>query len=230
MSPRSWITALVSLAASGTAYAQAPGQAYDDPYYNPAPPAYGPYYAQPPAAVAAPQLPGRWSIGLAMQGASFEQYTAESGDEANFEGASFAIGYRPWRKVSLQLSLGGGRQTLEGGMEGELAMGTGTLAARYHFNQQNHWNFWLLFGVGATTIARHDATDDEIDAAQRPHVALGAGVEYRFTNFALQLEVRGLGLGQTENEKMLQEQGVYTGEGVSGGLVTLGASYYFGRR
>lgn len=229
MSPRLWIAALIT-AAAGTAYAQAPGQSYDDPYYNPAPPAYGPYYAQPPAAPVGPQLPGRWSIGLNMQGASFAADNAEPGNEANFEGGSLALRYRPWRKVSLELSLGGGRQKLEDGMDGDLAMGTGTLAARYHFNQENHWNFWLLFGVGATTIARHDATDDEIDAAQRPHVALGAGLEYRFTNFALQLEVRGMGLGQTEDEKMLQEQGVYTGEGISGGLVTLGASYYFGRR
>lgn len=224
MSPRLWITSLATLAA-GTAYAQAPGESYDNP------PAYGPYYAQPPAVVVAPapQLPGRWSIGLNLQGASFSANTDYEDDVADFEGGSLAIRYRPWRKVSLELSLGGGRQSIDG-MEGELAMGTGTLAARYHFNQQNKWNFWLLFGVGATTIARHDAPEDEIDAAQRPHVAVGAGLEYRFTNFAIQIEARGMGLGQTEDEKMLQEQGVYTGEGISGGMFTLGASYYFGRR
>jgi opacity protein-like surface antigen len=179
-----------------------------------------------------PQLPGRWSIGLNMHSSEF---TAEdSGESAQFDGGGLAIRYRPWRKVDLELSLGGGRQTVEGydgeRMDGELAMATGTLAARYHFNQEQHWNFWLLFGVGATTIARHDASDEEIDAAQRPHVALGAGLEYRFTNFALQLEARVLGLGQTEDEKMLQEQGVYTSEGISGGSISLGASYYFGSR
>lgn len=217
-----WIAAVMTFAA-GTAYAQAPGESYDNP------PAYGPYYAQPPAVVApAPQLPGRFSIGLNMQGASFAPNNVEDAETADFEGASIAFRYRPWRKVSLELSLGGGRQSVDG-MEGDLAMGTGTLAARYHFNQQNKWNFWLLFGVGATTIARHNASDEEIDAAQRPHIAVGAGVEYRFTNFALQVELRGLGLGQTEDEQMLQEQGVYTGEGISGGMMTLGASYYFGR-
>lgn len=228
MSPRMWIAALVTLAA-GTATAQAPGQAYD----NPAPPAYGPYYAQPPAVVApaGPQLPGRWSIGLGILGSSFAPPNDVQGVmPVDFQGGAVALRYRPWRKVSLELSLGGGRQTLDDGMEGDLAMATGTLAARYHFNQESKLNFWLLFGVGATTIARHDATDEEIDAAQRPHLAIGAGLEYRFTNFALQLEVRALGLGQTETEQMLQEQGVYTGEGFNGGEVTLGASYYFGRR
>jgi hypothetical protein len=222
MSPRLWIAALVTVAA-GTAHAQAPGETYY------APPAYGPYYAQPPAAPPAPRLPGRWSIGLNFQGATFAANDAPEGEEATFDGGSLALRYRPWRKVSLELSFGGGRQMVDG-MEGDYAMGTGTLAARYHFNQENKWNFWLLFGVGATTIARHDASDEEIDAAQRPHIAVGAGLEYRFTNFALQIEARGMGLGQTEDEKMLQEQGVYTGEGVSGGVFTLGASYYFGRR
>lgn len=222
MSPRLWIATLVTLAA-GTAYAQAPGESYDNN-----PPAYGPYYAQPPAVVVeqGPQLPGRFSIGLNMQSASFG---VGDGPEDKFDGGSIAIRYRPWRHVDLELSLGGGRQNIDG-MEGALAMGTGTLAARYHFNQENHWNFWLLFGVGATTIARHDATDEEIDAAQRPHLAIGAGLEYRFTNFALQLEARAMGLGQTEDEQMLQEQGVYTSEGLSGGSIALGASYYFGGR
>ncbi len=224
MSRRYLLAALVT-ASAGTAYAQAPGQVYDAPYESP--PTYAPYYAQPPVVRAEPPLPGRLSIGVAMMGSTFQANNIPSAT-ADFEGASFAISYRPWRKVSLELSLGGGRETLAGGMDGELAMGAGTLAARYHFNQQDHWNFWLLFGVGATTIERHDATESEIDRAQRPHVAFGAGLEYRFTSFALQLEVRALGLGQTEEEKMLQDQGVYTSEGLSGGVVTLGAAYYFG--
>jgi len=217
-----WIAALVTLAA-GTAYAQAPGESYDNP------PAYGPYYAQPPAVIVeqGPRLPGRFSIGLNMH--STEYTSNDSGESQQFGGGELAIRYRPWHHVDLELSLGGGRQKLGDGMEGDLAMGTGTLAARYHFNQEQHWNFWLLFGVGATTIARHDASDDEIDAAQRPHLAVGAGMEYRFTSFALQIEARGIGLGQTENEQMLQEQGQYTSEGLSGGSISLGASYYFGR-
>ncbi len=221
-----WIASLITLAA-GTAYAQAPGESYDNP------PAYGPYYAQPPAVVdPGPQLPGRWSLGLNFH--AVEYSSENSSESAQFNGGEIAIRYRPWRKVDLELSLGGGRQQIEGydgeRMDGELAMGTGTLAARYHFNQENKWNFWLLFGVGATTIAHHDASDEEIDAAQRPHVAVGAGLEYRFVNFALQLEARAIGLGQTEDEKMLQEQGVYTSEGISGGSIAFGASYYFGRR
>lgn len=224
MSPRLWIAALVTITAS-SAYAQAPGQVYD------APPAYGPYYAQPPAPPPppGPELPGRWSIGLSLQGATFTPNNVDAAESADFDGAAIALRFRLRHHVSLELSLGGGRQTIDG-MDGDLAMGTGTLAARYHFNPENRWNFWLLFGVGATTIARHDATDAEIDAAQRPHVAIGAGLEYRFGSFAIQAEARALGLGQTADEKMLQEQGVYTSEGVSGGMMTLGAAFYFGGR
>jgi opacity protein-like surface antigen len=223
MSPRLWIASLVPLFATATAYAQAPGQSYDEN-----PPAYGPYYAQPPEVAVAPgpQLPGRFSISLAMQSA---EYTSnDTGESVQFDGGGFAIAYRPWRKVDLELSFGGGRQNQDGN-EGDLAMASGTLAARYHFNQEQHWNFWLLFGVGATTIARHDASDEEIDAAQRPHMALGAGLEYRFTNLAIQLEARGVFLGQTEDEMNLAEQGQYTTEGISGGTIGLAAAYYFGR-
>lgn len=228
MSLRPWVASLVPLFAAATAHAQAPGAV--DPGPSGYGPGYGPYYAQPPVepAPAPPplQLPGRFSIGLAMQ--AMELTSNDSGETVHFDGGEVAIAYRPWRKVDLQLTLGGGRQN-EDGYEGELAMGSGTLAARYHFNQENKVNFWLLFGVGATTVARHDATDEEIDEAQRPHMALGAGVEYRFVNFAFQLEARAVFLGQTEAEMEAVDRGEYTTEGISGGTISFGAAYYFGR-
>jgi opacity protein-like surface antigen len=229
MSPRLWVLSLAPLFAAATAHAQAPGQ-WAEP-----PPGYGGYAPtpdMPPPPPPPPPLPGRFSIGLNMQSATFSPNTPDTAgvvDSADFNGGSIAVRYRPWRKVELELTLGGGRQTLDGGAEGDLAMATGTLAARYRFNQQNQWNWWLLLGVGATTIARHDATQEEIDAAQRPHLAAGIGLEYRFTNFALQVEARAMGLGQTPDEMKLADQGVYTNDGISGGMMTLGASYYFGR-
>jgi hypothetical protein len=216
MSPRLWVVSLVPLFAAATAHAQAPGEWEPPPYYGPA-------VVEPPPA---PPLPGRWSIGLSAGNTVFG--TESSDETVDFAGGSLALRYRPWRKVELELTLGGGRQTIDG-EDGDLAMATGTLAARYRFNQRDKWNWWLLFGVGATTIARHDASDDEIDAAQRPHVAVGIGLEYRFTNLALQIEGRAIGLGQTEAEMEAYDRGEYTPESIAGGTVTFGASYYFGR-
>lgn len=235
-----WVASAASAAASAvaaapllfsaTAHAQAPGE------FAQPPPAYGPYEgpAVPPPPAPAPALPGRFSLGLNFQSASFSSGSGSGSgigtgtDSVDFDGGTIAIRYRPWRKVELELTLGGGRQTIDG-EEGDLAMGTGTLAVKYRFNQQDKWNWWLLAGFGATTIARHDASDDEIDAAQRPHVAAGIGVEYRFASFALQLEGRVMGLGHTEDEMTRLDNGEYVDDAPTGGTIALGASYYFGR-
>ncbi len=216
------VLVLASLFASATAYAQAPGE------WTPPP------YAQPPGAAPAPLAPApitpaprpqRWSVGVAFG----QTDLAPDGSDVptTFEGGTLAVRYRGWRHLELELSLGGGRETREDGSEGSLAMGGGTLAARYRFNPERAWNWWLLAGFGQTTVAAHDASDAELEAARRPHVALGAGLERRWAHFALQFELRGLVVGQTESEMQLADQGVMVSEGLSGGSFALGASWYF---
>lgn len=143
----------------------------------------------------------------------------DHGPSMTFGGAAIAVRYRPWRHLELELSFGGGRERRHDGGDGELAMATGTLAARYRFNPERDWNVWLLAGVGSTVVAPHVSTEEERAAAQRPHVAIGAGIERRWNRLALQFEVRALGLGPTVDEKGPEELG--------GGAFSLGASYYF---
>ena len=221
MTPRLMLLSIAPLFAAATAHAQAPGEWTPEPAYA----------QPPPPAVAAPAAPAvrKWSVGVSMG------QTELAADGLEDQAVTFGIGtiavrYRGWRHLELELSLGGGRQHLseeQGGGEGELAMATGTLAARYRFNPEQKWNWWLLAGIGGTTVARNDATDEEINAAQRTHGTLGVGIERRWSRFALQFELRALAVGPTEAEMQLADQGVMTTEGLSGGHFAFGASYYF---
>jgi len=221
MTPRLMLLSIAPVFAAATAQAQAPGEWTPEPAY-----------AQPPSpAVAAPAAPAvrKWSIGVSMGQTELAADGLED-QAATFGTGTIAVRYRAWRHLELEFSLGGGRQHLpedQGGGEGELAMATGTLAARYRFNPEQKWNWWLLAGLGATTVARNDATDEEINAAQRPHGTLGVGIERRWTRFALQFELRALAVGPTEAEMQLADQGVMTTQGLSGGQFAFGASYYF---
>ena len=237
MTPRLLLLSIAPVFATATASAQAPGEWTPDQEQS-APPgepqgyAPSPYAQAPVAAVAPAPRARRWSVGLNL-GQTELTATSDYGDSqsATFGTGSLAVRYRPWQHLELEFSIGGGRQTLDeeidGRSEGDLAMATGTLAARYRFNPHQKWNWWLLAGLGATTVARHDASDEEIDAAQRPHGTLGVGVERRFNRFALQFELRALMVGQTEQEMELADQGVMTTESISGGNFSFGASYYF---
>lgn len=236
MTPRLLLLSIAPLFATATSYAQAPGEWTPDQQAAPQgePQGYAPSpYAQPPVAVVAPApRVRRWSFGLNLGQTELTSNSAYGDQSATFGTGALAVRYRAWRHLELEFTIGGGRQTLDEETdgrtgEGDLAMATGTLAARYRFNPQNKWNWWLLAGLGATTVARHDASDEEIDAAQRPHGTLGVGVERRFNRFALQFELRALAVGQTEQEMELADQGVMTTDGLSGGNFSFGASYYF---
>lgn len=211
------LLALATLAplalATSTASAQAPGQW--------APPPPSDYAAPPPPP---PIVEQRWSVGLSMQHTTVA--TDDGAAEANFAGGEIALRYRGWRHLELELSFGGGRQQLDDGSEGDLALGYGTLAARYRFNPHQSWNWWLLAGFGGTTIARYDASDDELADANRPHGTIGVGFEKRWSRLALQAELRAIGYGQTETEMELADYGMPM-PNLSGGSFSLGASYYF---
>ena len=220
--------ALVPLLAT-TAYAQAPGQ-----WTEPAtPPPSAPTYAAPPpqiVVVTPPRREARFSIGLNANSASIAP-SNHDGDSVDFDGASLSFRYRPWDHLELELDLGGGRQTYDDGqriVDGELAMGYGTLAARYRFNPRARWNWFLSAGLGVVTIAPHDASQDVIDAAQRPLFTFGGGVEWRLAyRFALQFSLEGIAAGQSDEEMKLADQGYDVAGSWSGGRFALGGNFYF---
>ncbi|CAN5919070.1 hypothetical protein BH11MYX2_BH11MYX2_35400 [soil metagenome] len=204
---------LAPLCLAATSYAQAPGE-------------YGPssYAPSPPPPPPAPRY-SRFSIGLNLAGTELK--SDASGDTVGFSGVSFALRYRATQHLELEAEFGGGRESSRNGVDedmgsSELAMGFGTLAARYRFTPWDHWNWWLLGGVGATTIAPHDASDQQISDSYRAHFAYGIGMEYRFVRFAIQAELRGYALGQTS-----QEMTADADPQLSAGSFSLGGNFYF---
>jgi hypothetical protein len=227
MSPRLLVLAVVPLFTAATAAAQAPGEMAPT--------------APPPPATSV--MENRWAIGLGFGSLGL---APEGNPDAKTE---FSIGqlslrYRATRQLELEVAFAGGRQRLDNGQDGDLAVASGTLGARYRFMPESAWNWWLMAGLGGTTVARHDATKQERDAASHGHGVLGAGLERRFAHFALQVEARLIRVGDKQQTDAPPPPAVVmpgTTGGVaqppmttttaggpqSGGSLTIGASYYF---
>jgi hypothetical protein len=203
-----------------------------------------------PAAI--PVMENRWAIGVAFGGMGVAPDGAPDGSEARFRVAQLAVRYRAARRIELELAMSGGRQVAQDGTstDGELAAGTVALALRYRFMPEHRWNWFVLGGLGATVIAPHTSNADQRDAAQRPLAMLGVGIERRFRRLALQAELRAVGTGPRKDASGGDAPVVVNGgpaptmpppllpppdttaattyaDKLSGGVFTLGASYYF---
>ncbi len=214
---------------TASAHAQAPG---DDSGGN------GDSYAGPSAApivapqvyVAPPPSVGRFSVALGVGSMSLATQNSAAGQSTDFAIGEIALRYRGWRHLELELSFAGGNQQLtaeQGGGEGDLKIAHITLAARYRFGVEKHFNWWLMAGFGGTTIAPKGATSDEASMQQRGHGMLGVGAEYRFTHFALQAEAKGMGVSPTKAEQQYANDTGMDATGLGGGSFTLAGAYYF---
>lgn len=246
MTPRLWALSLAPLLAASSAYAQAPGEI--------APVAPAPYYAPAPApapadpCTSAPSVMARrWAIGLSVGSLGVTPEGASQDTETRFRIAELAVRYRATRRLELELAMSGGREVLEHDVEGDLATGSVTLAMRYRFRPERRWSWWVMGGLGGSVVAPHHSSAAEREGATRPLGMLGVGVERRFRRFALQAELRGIGLGPREDAMGVTDvpdrptsdggpapvprlpAGAATtyAEELGGAMVTLGASYYF---
>jgi len=256
MTPRLWVFSLAPVLAASTAYAQAPGDVAPETYYSPPPPP-PPAPPPPPQAAPAspcgcasgpvPAMAHRWAIGVSVGGMAVAPEDAPEGSEAQFRVGEVSLRFRASRRLELQLAVSGGRQMLEDDSEGDLATGTVMLALRYRFMPEQRWNWYVMGGIGGSVVAPHQSTSAERDAAQRPIGALGVGIERRFQQFALSAEVRAVGLGEREDAmsggpivddgggaappkplpRLPASSAAAYAEQLSGGMLTIGASYYF---
>ncbi|MBX3156712.1 MAG: hypothetical protein KF773_11970 [Deltaproteobacteria bacterium] len=210
------LLATLPLFASVPAFAQAPGETPVDaaPVAPAAPPAY------------------RFAVGLGIGGMGIAP-TEDPEAKTDFSIGELALRYRATRHLELEVAIAGGRQTVDG-EEGELAVGTFSAGARWRFAPERRWNWFVAAGLGAATIARHDATAEQRDATARPIGHVGVGVERRFRRLALQAELRLVGLGpvvvedraDTAMSRAPVPAPASPGE-LAGGRFTLGGSYYF---
>jgi hypothetical protein len=235
MHARTLAFSLAPLFAATLAHAQAPGA-----------------FAPPPAG--APEQPvcaapcggcggesvmaNRWAIGLSLGSMTLAPDGAPD-DRTAFATGELALRFRATPHLELELSAGGGRERTADHQDGDLQVATVALAARYRFRPEAAWNWFVMGGLGAASVTRHDATDQERNDATQPLGMLGIGLERRFHHLALQAEARVVGLGEDRrhdaampvaNAAMattLEPTPATSPQARGGGALSLGLSYYF---
>jgi hypothetical protein len=238
--------AFASLFVATTAYAQAPGDeggAVPGEYEATAAPGMvAPVVVVPPPP---PPKPRRWSVGLGIGSLSLAPHVAPE-QETEFGIGQIAVRYLATRHLEIELAFGGGREQLEDGQEGDRQVSQGVLALRYRFNPARRWNFWLMAGMGGLAVTRTEPTKEEREAAEQSTLQFGAGLERRWSRFALQLELRAVGVKAHDVEEMpvrgevTDPNGSMTPlppekeptttsahDGMSGGQMVLSGNYYF---
>ncbi len=227
---------LLLFATPSMAAAQAPGEVAVVPVATPA--AYE--NIQP---VEVDPLRDRFSIGLGVGGFGIAPAVdgSEGSEGIDFNVVELAVRYRLTPRIELELSTFGGRQTIidnasyDGeSYEGDLAVGSVLLAARYRFRPDRKLGWWLMGGLGAAVVAPHDASDEEIEDSTHPIGMIGIGGEYRFgRHWGIQSEMRLVSIGVEEGDldhdvgppRMDPARTVQ--EASAGASFTLGANFYF---
>ena len=229
------VAILVVAATAATARAQAPGEM---------PAEAGPGMYAPVAAAPRPEsvMDNRWAVGLSVGQLTLAPKDTPD-DKTQFGVGELSLRVRATPHLELELAVGGGQQQLSDGTQGDLEAHVAALGLRYRFAIEQHWNWWLMGGLGGVSVVQHGATDQQVQDANRPLGELGIGVEHRWHYFAIQAELRAVSVGPMKD----QTQPVMgtasppstttttpqppvmstTADHLSGGQLTIGASYYF---
>jgi hypothetical protein len=231
------LLASVFVAASAvTALAQAPGE-YEGAG---APGNVEPQVVANPCGACRDVMATRWAVGLSV--GSFSVAPKDTPDAStDFGVGQLALRYRATYHLELELAVGGGTERLMDGSDGSREVQTVALGARYRFAASRDWNWWLMGALGSTSIADRNASDQQRQDQQRPLGEVGLGLERRFDHLALQAELRALGTGPTRASQGAPKAVPAGGNQVppppgpamapsdqlSGGELTIGASYYF---
>lgn len=223
---------LASLVTASTAFAQAPGDYGEGSYGGDiAPPSMAPVVA--PVVVAAPEPQRRWSVGLGIGAMELSPHSAPDAT-TEFDIAQLYLRYRPWRRLEIELALGGGGETDYDDYYGSREVSTAVLSLRYRFNPHRRWNWWLMAGMGSLAVTHEYASDEEREAAHQSTLQFGAGIERRWSRFALQFELRAVGVAPNEDDEAMplpvndpMSPYTTTRDGWAGGQFVFSGNYYF---
>jgi hypothetical protein len=196
--------AMIVVLLAGTAYAQAPGEV--------AP------VSQPPAPSV---MDRRWAVSLSGGSLGLKP-DHDNADNVTFGMLELSGRFRIRSWVEVGLSFVGG-----GATKGDLSTGGLFIDGRYRFLAENPWNVFALVSLGIVSVARSDATDDEKKG--RGALRLGVGVERRFRVWAIQAELRLVGVGENKDfEPMTITPAMDMAKSkLNGGSLTIGGTFYF---
>jgi hypothetical protein len=236
----SFAASFAPLFAASLAHAQAPGEVQpvivqpvvvQPVIVAPGAPGVAPVVAPVPQGEPRPAvMDDRWAVGFSVGGMSVAPSDAPD-DQTHFTVGELALRFRATLHLELELAVGGGRERTPDNMDGDLQVSTAALALRYRFRAEEHWNWFVLGGLGGAAIARHDATSQERSDATQPMFVAGIGTEYRFDHLALQAELRGFGLGvaRTDDATAMTTAGASNSADIqrSGASISVGLNFYF---
>jgi hypothetical protein len=189
-------------------------------------------------------MANRWALGFSLGSMSLAPDAAPD-DKTAFAVGELALRFRATPHIELELTVGGGRERTPDNQDGDLAVSTGLLAARYRFRPEAAWNWFVMGGFGGAAVTRHDATDQERHDATQPLGMLGVGVERRFRHFAIQAEARAIGIGNKPRDETMPASAPAASGAIdptamsttaappaidekrAGGSLSVGLSYYF---
>src|ERR1044071_9204555 len=89
----------------------------------------------------------RWAVGLSL-GSMTLAPDGQPDDKTAFALGELALRFRATRHLELELAVGGGRERTDDDQDGELAVSTAMLAARWRFLPEHAWNFYVMAGLG----------------------------------------------------------------------------------
>ena len=186
-----------SLFVAGTAFAQAPGEVYgSDSGSAPgaesvSPPGMVPV-AQPPPPPPPPVRERRWSVGLGIGGLSLSPHQSEESTDFNL--GMIAVRWRPWGHLEAELAFSGGSESGDEYYDAPSEFSQAVFALRYRFNPLSKWNFWAMAGMGTMTVKKQY----EDQGPSQSTLQFGGGLERRWTRFALQAELRIVGVAPVD--------------------------------
>jgi hypothetical protein len=232
------VASLFVVGSTAGAFAQTPGD-----YYGDASGAPGMVSPQPVVIVTAPVrnvMADRWAVGLSIGGVTMAPDSAPD-QKTQFDVGELALRFRATPHLELELAVGGGNEKLSDGTKGDNQVTLAALALRYRFAIESDWNWWIMGGLGQAVMDSKNVTDGmQIDADTRPMAELGVGLEHRWDHFALQAELKAVGMGERkggyDQPVAVDVSGGPAGgtgptsttrDTLSGGSLTIGASYYF---
>ena len=131
----------------------------------------------------------RWAFGLDVGPESYEP-DAMSAQTTDFGQVELAIRYRVRKAIELGLAL-------HAAASKDIGAGGFYFDFRYRFRAEEPLNVYALASLGVLGVGHNDASEEARQG--RGSLRLGVGGEYRWSWFALILELRVVGVGENKD-------------------------------
>ena len=179
-----------------------------------------------PGATAPQPAPGptvmdrRWSVSAGIGSLGLKP-DRDGADNTSFGIIDLGGRFRIRRSIEVGLSLYGG------GTKGDIGTGGLYLDGRYRFMAERPWNVFALLSLGVASVNAKDASKDE--KRGRGSIRVGVGVERRFRAWAIDAQLRLLGIAHNKDVDfvpMTLAEDLEKSK-LSGGSLTIGGTFYF---